>query len=481
MNGKIFTLALCALFFNCAKLTFASETKIPDPKLFAEGEKSICFVGDSITHHGYYPKHIALYYITRYPNLKKVFLNAGYEGGSANTTNIRVEADVASKNADIYTVMLGMNDVRHWNFTKKALADKQKHEEVKAKNFDIYKRDMTKLVDSLQKRGKVVLLSSSIYDGISDVVEPIAVARNGKIIPIKREKGLEFVNDELNRYGQWCAQLAKERGLRFADHWRETNAANIKIVKENPHNSAIGKNRVHPFDLGGLFTAYAFLKDIGETSLVSAVKIDAKKKYVDTKNARISHLKIKHNGAMSFTLKENALPFPFTKETKSCPKYCDFNKDLNVQSLAITSLPKYGIFALKIDGKSIGEFSAEQLASGMNLAELNNTPQADQARDVEKQIEIWRERTQRVRDLFGTEFIMRVFDQKYTPEQKAHIARAKIEQKKISQSTVESFEWYIENYKNKNTFQKQADLALEEAYKLAQPRSHKYELVPVKK
>ena len=58
---------------------------------------------------------------------------------------------------------------------------------------------MTKLVESLQEKGKVVLLSSSIYDGIGDILDPYAVMRNGEIIHLKRSKGLQYVNDELNR------------------------------------------------------------------------------------------------------------------------------------------------------------------------------------------------------------------------------------------------------------------------------------------
>ena len=113
--------------------TFAQK-QIENPKLFSNGEKSICFVGDSITHHGYYPKHIALYYVTRYPYLQKDFLNAGFEGGSANTTNLRLKADIAPKNAQIHTVMLGMNDVRHGNFSKKKSTKQKKLKILKSTN-----------------------------------------------------------------------------------------------------------------------------------------------------------------------------------------------------------------------------------------------------------------------------------------------------------------------------------------------------------
>lgn len=462
--------------------TFAQK-QIENPKLFSNGEKSVCFVGDSITHHGYYPKHIALYYVTRYPYLQKDFLNAGFEGGSANTTNLRLKADIAPKNAQIHTVMLGMNDVRHGNFSKKALADKEKHEAKKIENFEIYKRNMTKLVDSLQEKGKVVLLSSSIYDGIGDILDPYAVMRNGEIIHLKRSKGLQYVNDELNRYGQWCAKLAKERNLLFADLWRETNLANIKVVKENQHSSAIGRNRVHPFDFGGFFTAYAFLKDLGESNVVSTVSIDAQTCNSEFINAIVLNVSkkwlniplLEKKYELTFDIEEYALPYPLTENTYACTKYCNFSKDLNQQMLIVKNLPQ-GEYQLKIDEKIVGFYTHKQLQNGVNLGENILTPQAKQALLVEHQLEIWRERTQRVRDLFGTEFIMGVYNDDNTPEQNIKIAKIWIDKNKVSKASRNSFLWYVQNRNNKDKFQQQANDALKKAYELAKPKLHKYSL-----
>ncbi len=466
---------LLYIFFIILTTTLWSSDKTTQPKLFSENEKSVCFVGDSITHHGYYPKHIVLYYITRYPHLQKDFLNAGFEGGSAHTTNLRFKADIAPKKAQIHTVMLGMNDVRHWNFTEKALADKETHEAKKIENFEIYKQGMTKLVDLLQKSGKVVLLSSSIYDGIGDILDPYSVMRNAEIIPLKRSKGLRFVNDELNRYGQWCKQLAQQRNLLFADHWRETNLANLKVVKENPNSSVIGRNRVHPFDFGGFFTAYAFLKDLGETEVVSTIEINAQNlQIIKLDNALLSNLE-KTQTQLSFEVQEKALPYPFTDNTYACTKYCNFNDDINRQIFCVKNLPK-GEYQLNIDGRVVGFYQSSQLSKGINLGENILTPQAEQARKVEQQIEIWRERTQRVRDLFGTEFIMGVYNDNNSPQRNIEIAKSWIEKNKVSKVSRKSFFWYIENRNNKDKFQQQANNALKKAYELAQPKQHKYTL-----
>ena len=59
---------------------------------------------------------------------------------------------------------------------------------------------------------------------------------------------------------------------------------------------------------------------------------------------------------------------------------CDFVDSLNRQPLRVKGLAA-GKYSLRIDGESLGTFSAEQLSSGINLAELN-TPMARQAANV---------------------------------------------------------------------------------------------------
>ena len=57
-----------------------------------------------------------------------------------------------------------------------------------------------------------------------------------------------------------------------------------------------------------------------------------------------------------------------------------FYSALDQERLKITGLAA-GAYALKINGAPVGEFSADQLGSGINLAEYH-TPMQDQARQV---------------------------------------------------------------------------------------------------
>ena len=89
------------------------------------------------------------------------------------------------------------------------------------------------------------------------------------------------------------------------------------------------------------------------------------------------------HGTISWTQHDSALPMPINlKDTiiALAVKASDVEQALNQEVLEVTGLeaPRY---QLKIDGRDLGEFTKEQLAAGVNLAE-HPTPMLRQARDV---------------------------------------------------------------------------------------------------
>ena len=88
---------------------------------------------------------------------------------------------------------------------------------------------------------------------------------------------------------------------------------------------------------------------------------------------------------------------------------------------------------------------------------MSRPPQARQAREVERHVEIWRKNTQRTRDLFGTEFIMRVTDYSDSAADKnIESAKRYIAKKKANKALRESFVYYINHRKDKSAFKKAA-------------------------
>lgn len=89
------------------------------------------------------------------------------------------------------------------------------------------------------------------------------------------------------------------------------------------------------------------------------------------------------NGEIHFTYLAKALPFPVPNEPRAALDLVPFVADLNQELLIIKGLPP-GQHGLWIDDEAVGSFSAEQFATGINLAGNTRTPQYRQAFAVAK-------------------------------------------------------------------------------------------------
>ena len=133
--------------------------------------------------------------------------------------------------------------------------------------------------------------------------------------------------------------------------------------------------------------AEALLKSWNAPALVSSVQVDAQTGKVEAQNAKVTGIQHDKSGTLKWTARENALPFPIAPpDPGSAAAFqlavasSTFIETLDQEPLKVTNLaaPRY---TLKIDNKSVGEFSREALAAGINLATLP-TPMLAQAQLV---------------------------------------------------------------------------------------------------
>ena len=143
-------------------------------------------------------------------------------------------------------------------------------------------------------------------------------------------------------------------------------------------------DRVHPGPDGHLIMAEAVLKAWNAPATVTSVEINAaRKRVVHATNTTIDGFTA-HAGVLTWKQTDDALPMPYdpanplTALVLSCS---DFVQSLDQQPLRVTGL-RAERYALRIDGESVGTFTKEQLAEGVNLAELS-TPMSKQAMTVE--------------------------------------------------------------------------------------------------
>jgi hypothetical protein len=127
--------------------------------------------------------------------------------------------------------------------------------------------------------------------------------------------------------------------------------------------------------------SYQFLKAQGVPKYVSRILIDAKKnKVLFADNASITP-RGKIGEWLSFDVLEGALPYPQTKGISKGLKLVPFEAEMNQQLFGVRHL-EAGNYELSIDGVELGQWTADQLSAGVNLAVIKATPQYQQALKV---------------------------------------------------------------------------------------------------
>jgi lysophospholipase L1-like esterase len=307
---------------------------------------------------------ILLFYATRFPDRKIRGWNCGINGDSSGGILLlkRDQWDILVHKPTVSTLMLGMND----------------------SGIDYYGADKTG--PTIESQRKWPLLG---YAKNMEKISQILTAANSKIIyltpTIYDQTGTQAalnhvgMNDALGICGQYCVKLAEEFHGGLVDFHTPMGRINEEQQKKDPAFTLIGPDRIHPGAEGHLVMAETFLKAQKVGAVVSTMSIDAgNSSIVKQDNCQITNLSAK-DGKVSFTSKENSLPFPMTPdEAAKVEPLVPFTADLNQEMLTVANLPA-GQYKLSIDGQEVQDCSADDLKNGINLATNANTPQFKQA------------------------------------------------------------------------------------------------------
>ncbi len=335
----------------------------PTPRPFENGDR-VCFIGDSITHGGLYHSYITLFYTTRFPERKLKTFNCGISGDSANGATRRFDWDVAIHSPTISTIMMGMNDVRRGLYGKENPDEKNLASRKSA--FNRHTASMRKLANQLKAvDSEIIFITPSIYDQTSTM----------------EKENLYGVNDALGICAQKARTLAAEFGGSVVDFHSEMSRVNAEYQKTDTVRTIVGGDRVHPRAMGHLIMAYTFLKAQGISPYVSKIVIDFKKrKLTEKRNAEVYGL-VASNDEVRFSCLERALPFPIPSGSEGALELVPFVEKLNQETLSVRGLNE-GTYILTIDDVAVGEYTADALQKGINLATNTQTPQYKQAKSV---------------------------------------------------------------------------------------------------
>ncbi|HWK06799.1 MAG TPA: SGNH/GDSL hydrolase family protein [Puia sp.] len=337
---------------------------------FQPGER-VVFVGNSITEQGYYESYIWLYYMLHFPGRRITVYNGGIGGDRAKNILDRFDDDVLPKKPTTICLTFGMNDSGYFEFLW-ANADSAAKARVKESShyFGLIREKLLQYTSA-----KKIMISSSLYD---------ETVKNPKNYFPKKSEAMQEI-------AAFQEKAAQDEHWGFVDFLRPMTEITLREQKKDSTFTLTGSDRIHPGNAGHFVMAWLFLKQQGLAGQpVADMVIDAAARKTErSDNCRISAVSVSP-GDLQFDYLAFSLPFP----QDSVPRLWDnphrqtealdvipFNEEMNREKLTVKGLGE-GNFSLMMDGRPIGRWTGTQLAKGIDLATLKNTPEYDQAMSV---------------------------------------------------------------------------------------------------
>jgi lysophospholipase L1-like esterase len=344
-------------------------------EFFIHDSDRVVFLGDSITEQRLYTTYIEAYALTRHPEWKLWFRNVGWGG---DTSWLRQRAhpnegdlfaadetkqqkmveeavgrglarDVLPLNPTVVTVNFGMNDHSYQAF----------REDI----FRAYVRSQKEIANVLKAHGARVAFLTP---------QPIEDKRP--------DPDKDIRNESLRRFSDGLKDVAEQNGARFVDQFDPYMKIMMAQRSTNPQIVIGGGDAVHPGPAGHTIMAWAILKALGATPLVSSVDIDSSGGKVSaSKGCKVTNLKVA-KASISFDRQDEALPMSIDSRAEPALKLAPILDDLDRYELRVDGLPA-GEYQLLIDGADAAKFTADDLAKGCNLA-TRAGPVTEQAREV---------------------------------------------------------------------------------------------------
>ena len=348
MNRLPVRMALVLAFVVAASATAADR----DDFFFKKGDR-IVFLGDSITEQYEYSSDIELYLTTRFPDWNLTFLNAGIGGDTAHGGANRFAHHVLAEKPTAVTIDFGMNDGGYGGFDEG--------------RFEDYVKNTEAMLKAAKEAGVRVAL-----------ISPNAVE-------VRTAPNLKTYLETQKRFYAPLKDLAEKYQVPFVDQYAVTRGVMEKIAADNSPVKAFPGGGVHTGPAGGLLMAHTILVGLHAPALVSDLEIDAAAKLAPkATNCKADKIAGGADG-LTFERTDDALPMPVQKDWRDILPYVDQLKDLNYYGLKVSGL-KEGKYALSIDGKEVGTYTAADLAGGVNLGNLESGPLFDQGQEVFKAI-----------------------------------------------------------------------------------------------
>ncbi len=305
---------------------------------FRPGDR-VVFLGDSITEQYQYSTYIELYLTTRFPKAGMAFYNAGIGGDTAAGGARRFAAHVLAEKPSCVTIDFGMNDGGYGQF-----------DPGRAQQY-------ARSTEQMLERAKAAGVRAAL-------ISPNAVE-------VRSRPDLKTYLETQQRFYAPLKDLAAKHGVPFVDQYAVTRTVLEKLGADGASVRPF-PDGVHTSPAGGLLMAHTILTGLGAPAEVSIVEIDVAKNSSNVNHGGIRGLEVAAD-RVRFERTDQALPLPVLKEWRDLLPYVNDLNDINRYGLKVTGL-NAGRYDLKIDGEVVTSYSADELARGVNLGNLDKGP-----------------------------------------------------------------------------------------------------------
>ena len=327
---------------------------------------TVCFIGDSITHHGLFHKIVADVWTLRRPDCRVRWVNCGISGDSAGGALGRFDRDVAPHQPTHAFVLFGMNDGNRGLYERR-LAGTEGNATARAKAIESHVANMAALVARLREIGtrEMFLISPTVYD---------------QYTRFEADDNLCGYDDALAEMGEAARDLAKSTGASFID----LHAAFLAAVQAEAtvgKATYVGADRVHPPSAGHLLMAITILEALGTPRGVARteLRVDAGAVADRAVVSGVTNLA----GRLEWTYAARSLPCVAPREAWLAAPVAlqDAWRALNRETLCVRGLMA-GTYVLSVDGQEVMTADASAWADGVDLAAIACAPQVLQATEV---------------------------------------------------------------------------------------------------
>lgn len=480
MKMKMLVCALSAagaLGALSGELAARAGGRAPHTGMFRDGDRVACY-GASIVHGGSWERILVDYYVTRFPDAKIDFKNAGVCGDSTGRSLHRFQMDVADWKPTDILIHLMHNDMPREccgpDPTDEQLARREK-------KLGYFRNGITNLAARLEKDAgnpRVWWITGTTMNDTgtdSQDDDPMKVSAKTWTPPgVTAAMGdyLQIVRDHAARHGDRLVDVNSAMGAHIRRH-----------QAEDPSYGLWRPDRIHPDARGYFFMARSILRAQGAEALVSDVAVDPRRGAVaKALNATVSDVTKEADGGVSFTVLAKSIPCPVAPEVLPLAEELRFDDEFNQENLAVLYL-KPGEWTLEIDGHVVRTARALEWMRGVNLAMNPETPQYQQAQRVLALNEARREQERLYRNMMAA----RVFFiyHKGNPDNMEDawlVATGRYDKcgHKLGKGDyyVSKMPEYCANWGRRGEILADIDAKLEAARQMAKPVAHRYRIRP---